>query len=244
MKRRVFLGTVAASSAAAVLNAENASARELVKAKPTKITLLAPARRRHRSTGKARATSSRWVTTSSSWHHGPGAHHRLLETGHRAVDVNWRVLHAPALRPLYGLRSPGPPTVGPRRGTRFGSPGVGPPPIKRMTDLLFGEDGVYGPDIRARIEHPSSIDQFVARGGKRRGNGPRRSVREIHAGRRHRKETDGKSRLAPRNARRAVPRVPRVSPRRARWLALLHWRQRARATRSSRSRRAATSSST
>ena len=42
----------------------------------------------------------------------------------------------------------------------------GPPPIARMTEQLFGVDGIYGPDIRARIEHKSSQDQFEARGGK------------------------------------------------------------------------------
>ena len=41
----------------------------------------------------------------------------------------------------------------------------GPPPIARMTEQLFGEDGVFGADIRARIEHQSSIDIFAARGG-------------------------------------------------------------------------------
>jgi ribonuclease BN (tRNA processing enzyme) len=51
-----------------------------------------------------------------------------------------------------------------------------------MTDLLFGEDGIYGPDIRARIEHRSSIDQFVARGGKAPRKRPAPRVREIHPG--------------------------------------------------------------
>src|SRR5439155_25312750 len=53
----------------------------------------------------------------------------------------------------------------------------GPPPIARMTELLFGADGVYGPDIRARVEHPSSIDVFQARGGQppRKRPAPRRS---------------------------------------------------------------------
>src|SRR5262249_51549867 len=58
----------------------------------------------------------------------------------------------------------------------------GPPPIERMTDLLFGEDGVYGPDIRARIEHPSSIDQFRARGGTPPRKRPAPRVREVQAG--------------------------------------------------------------
>jgi ribonuclease BN (tRNA processing enzyme) len=51
-----------------------------------------------------------------------------------------------------------------------------------MTALLFGDDGVYGPDIRARVEHQSSLDVFAARGG----HGPRRRpephVRELRAG--------------------------------------------------------------
>ena len=57
----------------------------------------------------------------------------------------------------------------------------GPPPIARMTAQLFGEDGVYGADIRARIEHQSSIDVFTARGGTPPRSG-RRPFREIHAG--------------------------------------------------------------
>jgi ribonuclease BN (tRNA processing enzyme) len=51
-----------------------------------------------------------------------------------------------------------------------------------MTDLLFGEDGVYGPDIRARIRHQSSIDQFEARGGKAPRRRPAPNVREIKPG--------------------------------------------------------------
>ena len=58
----------------------------------------------------------------------------------------------------------------------------GPPPIARMTDLLFGADGVYGPDIRARIEHQSSIDVFEARGGQPPRRRPAPRVREVHAG--------------------------------------------------------------
>jgi ribonuclease BN (tRNA processing enzyme) len=58
----------------------------------------------------------------------------------------------------------------------------GPPPIKRMTEQLFGEDGVYGPDIRARIEHRSSVDQFEARGGKAPRKRPAPKVTEIKPG--------------------------------------------------------------
>jgi hypothetical protein len=58
----------------------------------------------------------------------------------------------------------------------------GPTPIQRMTGQLFGEDGIYGPDIRARIEHQSSIDVLRARGGTVPRKRPAPRVREIHAG--------------------------------------------------------------
>jgi ribonuclease BN (tRNA processing enzyme) len=51
-----------------------------------------------------------------------------------------------------------------------------------MTEQLFGVDGIYGPDIRARIEHRSSVDQFEARGGKPPRKRPAPKVTEIHAG--------------------------------------------------------------
>ena len=101
----------------------------------------------------------------------------------------------------------------------------GPTPIARMTEQLFGEDGVYGPDIRARIEHQSSIDVFQARGGtppRRRPaprvrGGPRRRHRA-----RHRLDDDRRSRVA----RAAVSRMSRVPSRCRRWVGLLFRRQR------------------
>jgi ribonuclease BN (tRNA processing enzyme) len=51
-----------------------------------------------------------------------------------------------------------------------------------MTELLFGEEGVYGPDIRARVEHQSSIDVFEARGGTPPRRRPAPRVTEVHAG--------------------------------------------------------------
>jgi hypothetical protein len=142
--------------------------------------------------------------------HGPGAHHRLLETGHRAVDVThafFTHLHYDHCMD-YG-----------RLVLQRWDQGAdkvpdlevyGPPPIKRMTDLLFGEDGVYGPDIRARIEHRSSIDQFVARGGTAPRKRPAPRVREIRAG----DVVEGKAwKLTVGHFQPAVPPVPRVSPR-------------------------------
>jgi ribonuclease BN (tRNA processing enzyme) len=51
-----------------------------------------------------------------------------------------------------------------------------------MTRLLFDDDGVYGPDIRARIEHQSSIDVFRARGGVPPRSRPRPRITEVRAG--------------------------------------------------------------
>ena len=58
----------------------------------------------------------------------------------------------------------------------------GPPPIARMTEQLFGEGGVWDPDIRARLAHPSSLDVFVARGGRLPRRRPQPLVREVKAG--------------------------------------------------------------
>lgn len=181
MKRRTFLGSLAASSVAATLPGE-LDVRAPAKAKPTKITLLgtgtpAPSLDRQGSGYLIEVGDDLIV-----FDHGPGAHHRLLETGHRAVDVSqvfFTHLHYDHCMD-YG-----------RLVLQRWDQGAdkiadllvyGPPPMRRMTDLLFGEDGVYGPDIRARIEHRSSIDQFVARGGKAPRKRPAPRVREIHTG--------------------------------------------------------------
>src|ERR1041385_5860060 len=85
--------------------------------------------------------------------HGPGAHHRLLESGHRATDVTHAFFthlhydHCMDYARLVLQR-------GDQGADRIPDLDVyGPPPIARMTDQLFGRDGVYADDIRARIEH-------------------------------------------------------------------------------------------
>lgn len=114
--------------------------------------------------------------------HGPGAHHRLIESGQRAVDVS----HAFFSHLHYDHCMDYPRLVLQRwdqGADRIPDLEVyGPTPIARMTALLFGEDGVYGPDIRARIEHRSSIDVFEARGGTPPRRRPAPRVREVHAG--------------------------------------------------------------
>jgi ribonuclease BN (tRNA processing enzyme) len=114
--------------------------------------------------------------------HGPGAHQRLLEAGKRAVDVThafFTHLHYDHCMDYARLvlqrwdqgadRIPELDVYGPR-------------PIARMTEQLFGDDGVYGPDIRARIEHQSSIDVFKARGGTPPRRRPAPRVREVQPG--------------------------------------------------------------
>jgi ribonuclease BN (tRNA processing enzyme) len=88
----------------------------------------------------------------------------------------------------------------------------GPPPLARMTEQLFGPDGVYGPDIRARVEHRSSLDVFEARGGKSPRKRPAPRVTEIHAGSIV-QATAGRSPSAT-PARPALSRMPRAAPRR------------------------------
>jgi ribonuclease Z len=114
--------------------------------------------------------------------HGPGAHHRLLESGHRAVDVSHAFIshmhydHCMDYARLVLQRW----DMGADRIPDLEV--YGPAPIARMTELLFGEEGVYGPDIRARIEHESSVFVFQERGGKPPRKVPAPQVREVRAG--------------------------------------------------------------
>src|SRR5262249_8967344 len=114
--------------------------------------------------------------------HGPDAHHRLLQSGRRAVDVThafFTHLHYDHCmdygRLVLQRWDQGADTL----------PDLevyGPRPIARMTEQLFGVAGVYGPDIQARIEHPSSVDVFRARGGTVPRRRPAPRVREIKPG--------------------------------------------------------------
>lgn len=114
--------------------------------------------------------------------HGPGAHHRLMESGYRAVDVSHVFMshlhydHCMDYARLVLQRW----DMGADRIPDLEV--YGPAPIGHMTDLLFGEDGVYGPDIRARVQHQSSIDVFEARGGKPPRKRPAPRVKEVRAG--------------------------------------------------------------
>ncbi len=114
--------------------------------------------------------------------HGPGAHHRLLELGRRAVDIThlfFSHLHYDHCIDYPRLLL----TRWDQGAGRVPELKVfGPPPIRRMTEQLFGEDGVYADDIRARIEHQGSIDIFEARGGVPPRKRPAPEVTELEPG--------------------------------------------------------------
>jgi ribonuclease Z len=114
--------------------------------------------------------------------HGPGAHHRLLQTGKRAVDVTHIFFshlhydHCCDFARLFLTRW----DMGANRIPELNV--YGPPHTRRMTELLFNEDGAFGPDITSRIKHQGSIDIFVARGGVPPRRWPAPSIREVVPG--------------------------------------------------------------
>jgi ribonuclease Z len=114
--------------------------------------------------------------------HGPGAHHRLIEGGRRALEVT----HAFFTHLHYDHCMDYARLVLQRWDQGAGRiPELevhGPPPLARMTSQLFGDDGVYDVDIRARIGHESSLDVFRERGGALPRERPAPRVTEIHAG--------------------------------------------------------------
>lgn len=114
--------------------------------------------------------------------HGPGAHHRLLESGYKGTEIT----HAFFSHLHYDHCLDYPRLVLQRWDT--GADLIadlkvfGPPPIKRMTEQLFGDGGVFDPDITARVKHQGSIDIFEARGGKGERKRPAPEVSEMHPG--------------------------------------------------------------
>ena len=104
MKRREFIAGLAATTAAGTTaSAETEqSPPPSTAARPLAVTLLgtgtpAPSRDRQSSGYVIEAGSDLIV-----WDHGPGAHHRLLESGHRSIDVThafFTHLHPPRLGP-------------------------------------------------------------------------------------------------------------------------------------------------
>ena len=184
MERREFITMLASTPTMARAGAdeEAQSATPEVASKPLSITLLGtgtPSPSLDRQSSGYLIEFGRDVIV---WDHGPGAHHRLLQSGHRSVDVTHAFFthlhydHCMDYGRLVLQRWD-------QGADRIADLDVyGPPPIARMTEQLFGVDGIYGPDIRARIEHKSSQDQFEARGGTLPRRRPAPRVTEIHAG--------------------------------------------------------------
>jgi ribonuclease BN (tRNA processing enzyme) len=185
MNRRDFIATLATSPApmaAAIAEQRLADTPRATEPRPLTITLLgtgtpAPSLERQSSGYLIEVGTSLIV-----WDHGPGAHHRLIASGHRTVDVTHAFFthlhydHCMDYGRLVLQRWD-------QGADRIPDLQVyGPPPIARMTEQLFGEDGVYGPDIRARVSHRSSLDVFEARGGRLPRTRPQPRVTEIHAG--------------------------------------------------------------
>jgi ribonuclease Z len=180
VERREFIATLASTPAVSISGAGEDA--QTPAPKPLSVTLLGtgtPAPSLDRQSSGYLIEAGRDVIV---WDHGPGAHHRLLQTGRRSVDVTHAFFthlhydHCMDYGRLVLQRWD-------QGADRIPDLNVyGPPPIARMTEQLFGLDGVYGPDIRARIEHKSSQDQFEARGGKLPRRRPAPNVTEIHAG--------------------------------------------------------------
>src|SRR5687767_9837104 len=181
MKRRDFIAALAAAPAVPAaadhdLNTAQPSAR------PLTITLLGTGTP---APSLARQSSGYLIEVGGDvivLDHGPGAHHRLLESGHHAVDVThafFSHLHYDHCLDYARLVL---------QRWDMGADRIpdlhvyGPPPIARMSELLFGVDGVFDADIRARLEHRSSLDVFAARGGTPPRRRPAPHVREVHAG--------------------------------------------------------------
>jgi ribonuclease Z len=183
LDRREFIATVAVSPVAAVTAAnEQAAPPPARAARPLSITLLGTGT----PTPSLERQSSGYLIEVGAdlivWDHGPGSHHRLIESGHRAIDVT----HAFFTHLHYDHCMDYGRLVLQRWDQGAGRiPELqvyGPTPIARMTDQLFGESGIYAGDIAARTTHRSSLDVFEARGGKLPRLRPAPRVTEIHTG--------------------------------------------------------------
>ena len=179
MERRDFIASLAAAPGLAAAAIDQLAA---AKPKPLTITLLgtgtpAPSLERQ-SSGYLIEVGNDLIV----WDHGPGAHHRLMEAGHRSIDVTHAFFthlhydHCMDYGRLVLQRWD-------QGADRIPDLKVyGPAPIMRMTEQLFGADGIYGPDISARVNHRSSLDVFEARGGKLPRRRPAPEVTQITAG--------------------------------------------------------------
>lgn len=114
--------------------------------------------------------------------HGPGAAHRLLESGCHPTKVS----HLFLSHLHYDHMMDYPRLLLQRWDMGAGKiPELkvfGPRPLARMTEQLFGDDGVFGLDLESRVSHPASQDVYVSRGGVLPREKPTPEVREVTAG--------------------------------------------------------------
>lgn len=114
--------------------------------------------------------------------HGPGAYHRLLQTGTNPSQIT----HLLFSHLHFDHCLDYPRLVLTRWDQGHGAiPELevfGPPPTRQMTDSLFSPTGAYAADIQARINHPASIETYQLRGGKPPRIAPKPHVREVTVG--------------------------------------------------------------
>jgi ribonuclease Z len=182
VKRREFIAAVAATTATTTAAAEQLARPPGAARKPLTVTLLGTGTP---APSLSRQSSGYLIEVGHDlivWDHGPGAHQRLIESGRRSTETTHAFFthlhydHCMDYGRLVLQRWD-------QGADRIPDLHVyGPPPIARMTEQLFGANGIYGPDIRARVEHRSSLDVFEARGGTLPRRKPAPKVTEIHAG--------------------------------------------------------------
>lgn len=114
--------------------------------------------------------------------HGPGAHHRFLETGHLATEVTHCFishLHYDHFIDLPRLMM----TRWDQGSGKVGELEVfGPDPIARIVESMIGQDGIFGPDIKARTEHEMSLEIYKARGGELPRKPPAPNIQQLVPG--------------------------------------------------------------
>lgn len=114
--------------------------------------------------------------------HGPGAYHRLLQTGTAPTRVSHLFLshlhydHCMDYQRLVMTRWD-------QGAGRVPDLKVfGPAPLARMSEQLFSRDGVWSPDLTARTENELSLDVYRQRDGVLPRAWPMPEVREIRPG--------------------------------------------------------------
>ncbi|MGI9423946.1 MAG: MBL fold metallo-hydrolase [Hyphomicrobiaceae bacterium] len=114
--------------------------------------------------------------------HGPGAHQRFLETGHKATSVT----HCFLSHLHYDHFMDFPRLLMTRWDQGAGKvPELdvfGPEPLPRIMEQVIGRDGIYAADIEARTRHEMSLDIYRARGGELPRQPPAPRVQKVQTG--------------------------------------------------------------